>query len=207
MFAGGYIGLSAVLSRSKGTQAREEALAREAVARDGGNAEARARLALALLARGDHEGARGEAAQALTLCPNLAAAHGALGVILAYSGEPHAGLTALQACLRLDPRGPSLVNRLNQVALAHYFCADYAAAAEMAERAIRAFPDFPSPHRWLAAALGKLGRRDQARAALNAAQRLSPAEFEFQVLNRPPWFRPQEHEHMRAGLRAAGWTG
>jgi hypothetical protein len=46
MFVGGYIGLSAVLSRAKGTQAREEELARRAVALDSGNAEAHARLAL-----------------------------------------------------------------------------------------------------------------------------------------------------------------
>ncbi len=61
MFAGGYIGLSAVLSRAKGTQSEEEALARRAVALDGGNAEAHARLALSLLARGDHQGASSQA--------------------------------------------------------------------------------------------------------------------------------------------------
>src|SRR5437879_2738351 len=64
MFAGGYIGLSAVLSRAKGTQTREEELARRAVALDGGNAEAHARLALALLARGDHPGACAQAERA-----------------------------------------------------------------------------------------------------------------------------------------------
>ena len=106
MFAGGYIGLSAVLSRAKGTQSEEEALARRAVALDGGNAEAHARLALALLARGDHQGASSQAEQALTICPNLAAAHGALGVALAYSGRPREGLAALKTCIRLDPRAP-----------------------------------------------------------------------------------------------------
>jgi len=106
MFAGGYIGLSAVLSRAKGTQIREEELARRAVALDSGNAEAHSRLALALNARGDHQGARAQAERALELCPNLAAAHGALGVILAYSGRPKEGLAALETCIRLDPRDP-----------------------------------------------------------------------------------------------------
>src|SRR5713101_881337 len=92
MFAGGYIGLSAVLSRAKGTQAKEEELARRAVSLDSGDAEAHSRLALALNARGDHRGARAQAERALALCPNLAAAHGALGVILAYSGQPKEGL-------------------------------------------------------------------------------------------------------------------
>ena len=207
MFAGGYIGLSAVLSRAKGTQIREEELARRAVALDSGNAEAHSRLALALNARGDHQGARAQAERALELCPNLAAAQGALGVILAYSGRPKEGLAALETCLRLDPRDPSLVNRLNQSALAHYFCRDYEGTIEAAERAIRSFPDFPSPYRWLAAALGELGRTAEAKAALDTATTVSPASFEFQVRDRPPWFRPEDHAHMLDGLRKAGWQG
>jgi adenylate cyclase len=207
MFAGGYIGLSALFSRAKGTQSQEEALARRAVALDGGDAEAHARLALALNARGDHQGARAQAEQALAICPNLAAAHGALGVVLAYSGRPKEGLAALEACIRLDPRAPSLVNRLNQVALAHYFCRDYAAAVAAAERAIRTFPDFPSPYRWLAAAHGELGRTAEAKAALAKAIMVSSAEFDFQVRQRPPWFRAEDHAHMLDGLRKAGWEG
>jgi adenylate cyclase len=207
MFAGGYIGLSAVLSRAKGTQSKEEELARRAVALDGGDAEAHSRLALALLARGDHQGARDQAERALAICPNLAAAHGALGVALAYSGRPSEGLAALQTCIRLDPRDPSLVNRLNQVALAHYFCRDYEATVEAAKRAIRSFPDFPSPYRWLAAALGALGRTAEAKEALEKAITVSPTSFDFQVRRRPAWFRPEEHAHMLDGLRKAGWEG
>jgi adenylate cyclase len=199
--------VSAVLSRAKGTQTREEELARRALALDGGNAEAHARLALALLARGDHPGACAQAERALALCPNLAAAHGALGVSLAYSGQPGEGLAALGTCIRLDPRAPTLVNRLNQVALAYYFCRDYEDAVEAAERAIRSFPDFPSPYRWLAAALGQLGRTTRAKWALDKAILLSPAEFEFQVRTRPPWFRPEEHAHMVDGLRRADLSG
>lgn len=207
LFAGGYIGLSAVLARAKGTQQEEEALARRAVALDGGNAEAHARLTLALLARGDHAGAREQAEQALAICPNLADAHGALGVVKAYAGEPREGLAALETCIRLDPRAPTLVNRLNQIVLAHYFCGDYAAAAAAAERAIRTFPDFPSPYRWLAAALGERGRVDEAKAVLDKAMALSPAEWDFQVNNRPPWFRPADHARMLQSLRKAGWAG
>jgi adenylate cyclase len=207
MFASGYIGLSTILSRSKGTQDKEEALARRAVALDGGDAEARARLALALNARGDHQGARAEAEHALALCPNLAAAHGALGVILAYAGQPKEGLAALETCIRLDPRDPSLVNRLNQVALAHYFCRNYEASIEAADRAIRSFPDFPSPYRWRAAALGELGRTAEAKEAIEKAVAISPASFDFQVRQRPPWFRLEDHAHMLDGLRKAGWEG
>ena len=71
------------------------------------------------------------------------------------------------------------MNRLNQVALAHYFCRDYEASVEAAERAIRSFPDFPSPYRWLAAVLGELGRTAEAKAALEKAVVISPASFDF----------------------------
>ena len=207
MFAGGYIGLATVLSRAKGTQAKEEEMARRAVALETNNAEAHARLALALLARGDHASATAQAEQALALCPNLADAHGALGVTLAYSGRAADGVVALTTCIRLDPCAPSIVNRLNQIALAHYFCRDYEAAIDAAERAIRSFPDFPSPYRWRAAALGELGRSEEAKAAPEKAIKVSPGAFEFQVRESPPWFRPREHAHMLEGLRKAGWEG
>jgi adenylate cyclase len=72
---------------------------------------------------------------------------------------------------------------------------------------IRSFPDFPSPYRWLAAALGELGRTAEAKKALEKAITVSPASFDFQVRERPPWFRPEEHAHMLDGLRKAGWEG
>ena len=62
IFAGGYTGLAAALNRDQTRNPAEalsapEAAARRAVALDGGDAEARSRLAIALAARGDHQGA------------------------------------------------------------------------------------------------------------------------------------------------------
>jgi adenylate cyclase len=73
-FAGGYTGLAAALNRAGAmfetrnlaeARSAEEALARRAVALDGGDAEARARLAIVLHSRGDHQGAQAEAERAL----------------------------------------------------------------------------------------------------------------------------------------------
>jgi adenylate cyclase len=67
IFAGGYTGLATALNRAGNifetrnrteAQSAEEALARRAVALDGGDAEARSRLALAANWRGDHQGRR-----------------------------------------------------------------------------------------------------------------------------------------------------
>jgi hypothetical protein len=36
---------------------------------------------------------------------------------------------------------------------------------------------------------------------------ISQASFDFFVRQRPPWFRPEDHDHMLDGLRKAGWQG
>ena len=216
LFAGGYTGLALALNQAWGVlrtrsytegQSAEEAAARRAVALDSGDAEARSRLSFALVWRGDHQGARAEAERALAITPNLASAHGALGVALTYSARPKEGLAALETCIRLDPRQPFLSGRLGQVAMALYFCREYAAAVEAAKRAIRSFPDYSISYRWLAAALGQLGRTEDAREALEKAIAVSPRSFDMRVRNRSPWMRPEDHAHYVEGLRKAGWTG
>jgi len=220
MFVGGYTGLSAVLSPSRvmsqsrdpaGALSAQEAAARRAVALDGGDAEARSRLAIALNSRGDYQGAQAEAERALAISPNLADAHGALGVVLTYSGRPKEGLATLKTCIRLDPRAPSLVLRLGQIAVALYFCREYAAAVEAARQAIRSFPDRPRYYPILAAALGQMGRTAEAKDALEKAIAIAPAGFDSwvrgYVLERHPGLRPEDHAHMLEGLGKAGWVG
>ena len=218
IFAGGYTGLAAALNRAGNifetrnrteAQSAEEALARRAVALDGGDAEARSRLALALNWRGDHQGAQAEAERALAISPNLADAHGALGVVLTYSGRPKEGLAALKTCIRLDPRTPSRVYRLLHIAVALYFCREYAAAVEAARQAIRSFPDYPRAYRVLAAALGQMGRTAEAKEALERHLAIAPEQFDNfvrgYVVERYPGVRPEDYAHMLEGLRNAGW--
>jgi hypothetical protein len=90
-FSGGYKGLAVVQSNAadfQGLQALRsaEALARRAVALDDADAEACSLLSSALRRRGDHEGALTEAERALTISPNLAAAHAVRGATLIFSG-------------------------------------------------------------------------------------------------------------------------
>jgi adenylate cyclase len=93
------------------------------------------------------------------------------------------------------------------MALGLYFSREYAAAVEVAKRAIRSYPDFPQPYRWLAAALGQLGRTEEAKEALEKAIAIVPASFEMYVRGRVPWMRAEDHTHMLEGLRKAGWRG
>ena len=214
-FSGGYVGLASVQNQAAEFKGRglpealssAESLARRAVALDGGDAEARSLLGLALSRRGDYEGALAEVEQALATTPNLAAAYHTLAIALIFSGRPWEGLVALEKSIRLDPRDPRSRIRLMQMALGLYFSREYTAAVEAAKRGIRSYPDFPNTYRWLAAALGQLGRVEDAKEALAKAVAIEPGSFDMYVRGRVPWMRPEDHAHMLEGLRKAGWQG
>jgi TolB-like protein/Flp pilus assembly protein TadD len=215
-FAGGYSALAVYQLQAAAiyqkldlpsAQRSAEALARRAVALDGADAEARSCLGWALQARGEADGALAEIERALSMSPNLAIAHGHRGATLIFAGRPKEGLTALETCIRLDPRDPYLAVRLLHVAAGLYFCGEYEASIEAAKRLIRSYPDFPMIYRWSAAALGQLRRTAEAKEALEKAVSHAPAAFDMYVRNRAPWFRPEYHAHLVKGLRKAGWKG
>jgi adenylate cyclase len=218
-FAGGYIGLASAISAAATafgtaalaeTQSREESLARRAISLDPSNAEAYVCLSVALRDSGDLAGALAEADRAVTLCPNLASAHGRKGQALVFSGEPRAGIDALETALRLDPRSPIMWRELQYLTVGRYLCRDYEVAVETAERVIRLYPAFRLPYRWLAAALGQLGGTDDARRVLEQAIALSaPVHGGFTRTAFPnlPWMRPAVTAHLFEGLRKAGWEG
>ena len=110
---------------------------------------------------------------------------------------------ALERSIRLDPCRSAI--RLNQIALALYGSGEYQAAVDTANSAIRSYPDYPNTYRWLAAALGQLGRTEEAKQALEKAIAIAPASFDMYVRERVPWRRPEDHFHMLEGLRKAGW--
>jgi adenylate cyclase len=213
-FAGGYKGLAWAHMLAAGVFAIStpveghglaEALARRAVALDPTDAQARSTLAEAMLwSRGDYEGAVTEAERARAMSPNLAFAHATLGAALIFSGNLEDGLAALQTSLRLDPETPNMPSRLNLMACGLYLSRKYEAAVEVARRVVRSNPDFPLVYRWIAAALGQLGRTAEAKEALEKAIAIGPASFDIYV-RRVPWHRPEDHAHMLEGLRKAGW--
>jgi adenylate cyclase len=98
-----------------------------------------------------------------------------------------------------------LAGHLNWLTLGRYFAVEYDAAIEAAKRAIRSYPDYPLPYRWLAAALGQVGRTEEAKEALVKATAIAPAAFDMYVRERVPWMRPEDQAHMLDGLRKAGW--
>jgi len=208
-FAGGYKGL-AIARANAGDYSPPtilisvETLARRAVALDAADADAHSSLSLGLRHRGDLTGAQAEAERALAISPNLARAHAMLGQALILSGRPQEGLASLETSVRLDPRARS-AGRANYIAMGFYLSGDYEAAIAAAYRTISSYPDYPSTYRWLAAALGQLGRTEEAKEALEKAIAAAPASFDMFVRRRLPYYRPENHAHMVEGLRKAGW--
>jgi adenylate cyclase len=215
-FGGGYSALAlcqlqaaAVYQRLDLADAQRsaEALARRAVALDGADAEARSCLGRALQQRGEADGALAEIERALSMSPNLATAHGDRGATLIFAGRPKEGITAVETCIRLDPRDTYMAVRLLHITAGLYLCGEYEASIEASKRLIRSYPDFPMIYRWSAAALGQLGRTTEAKEALENAISQAPAAFDMYVRKRAPWFRPEDHAHLVKGLRKAGWKG
>jgi adenylate cyclase len=180
--------------------------AQRACEADPSDAEAQATLAQTLvLLEGNYDAAFDRIAVALASNSNSFWANAVEGSALIFSGRPKEGRAALLRAERLSPHDPSGAYFLNGLIISHYFERDYAEAAARARRIIARFPEYPLPYRWLAAALGQLGQIDEAHETVKKALALSPQAFTSHVHRRPPWFRPEDHEHMLDGLRKAGW--
>jgi adenylate cyclase len=182
-------------------------LARRALELDPDNASARARLALTLHLRGDNVAAIEETEAALATSPNCADACGARGAALVFSGQPGEGRAAIEKFRRLSPRDPAMPIRLSQLAASYYFEKDYENTVRVARQTIRDYPNVPMAYRWMAAALGQLGRRSEGSRVVDDLKKGHALSIAAYVTRPPPYFRLHDHEHLMEGLGKAGWRG
>jgi adenylate cyclase len=181
--------------------------AQKAIAIDPEDANAQATIAMAAMVAGNTDEARGHLRLARAHNLNSPIVFACEGFILVFAGQPSEARQAIMSCLRLDPRGPRAPGLMQLIVISHYYERNYDEAVEAARRVVTRYPAFHLTYRWLAAALGQLGRTREAQAALQKAIELSPQSFEFYVRQRPPWHQPANHLHMLDGLRKAGWQG
>ena len=184
-----------------------ETWARKAVEVDPNDYDAQAVLAFVAHYAGRHEEAWERIKLALAINQNSPMANRVRGAVLLSNGRPADGRNALLTALRLDPRAQNVRHIMHEVAVSYYFEHDYAGAVEAAKRVVTHYPNHHQPYRLLAAALGQLGRKDEAVWALQKWIEMSPQNFERYKRSRPPWSRAEDHEHMLEGLRKAGWHG
>ena len=186
---------------------RAEHELRDALDLDSRNPQALSARSWVLFYRGKLQEALVEARNATAVNPNDAIAYLAEGNALLYAGHPTEAREALLTATRLSPKDPFGGVAPMNVAVSYYFQRDYSLAAEVADRVVHAYPYLPNTYRWLAAALGQLGRVAEGEAALQQAIRLSAPSFNFFTQSRRPWFRREDYEHLLDGLRKAGWQG
>lgn len=182
-----------------------EPLVRKAIALDENDTEARSRLALLALLRGDLEGAIRETDLVLSIHHSCPDAWGVKGAALVYGGRQQEGRDAIKHYFNLNPQDIARPIRLTQIASSLYIDGGYEEAAVTARHVIRRYPKHPFAYRWLAASLGQLGRVSEAQSALQTLQRISPSSFEMYIRQRPPEFCSAEYAPMLEGLRRAGW--
>ena len=183
------------------------AAARKAVMLDPNDAEAWIVLAMAFVPAGDMDAALDNADRALALNRNAAAAHEMRGGTLVYTGRYAEGRNEALVALRINPRDPASVMASNIIVASYYFEGDYAATVETARRSLASHPSSSMPRRYLVAALGQLGKLEEAAAALSEWQATAPNLFDAVVRNRPPYVSATDQEHLLDGLRKAGWEG
>jgi adenylate cyclase len=185
--------------------AEEEA--RRAIELDADDPTAHAVLSWICMCNAEHGAAMERAERALAIAPSDPFAWLAKARVLVFSGRPREATEAIATLQRLSPRGSGNWMAMTTLVIGHYFLGNYATAADLARRLMREQPGLTAPYRWLAASLGQLERLDEAGNALREALKRSGESFEFNVLERPPWFRVADHAHMVEGLRKAGWAG
>ncbi len=155
--------------------------------------------------RREYEESVAELTAALDLNPSFAQAHLGLGFVLTMSGRMQEAVPHLEKAVRLSPRDPRLWSFLNVRAFAHHLMGQYEDALEWASKAVRQ----PNAGHWtnahVAAALGHLGRIDEAKAAVGELLRRNP-EFSCSFVRKYRFYvkSSADVENYLDGLRFAG---
>jgi adenylate cyclase len=182
-------------------------LAALAVTIDPTDAAGYAALARALWIAGRHEESLAKADLAAALEPNSPAAQGAVGGARLWGGYPREAIAPLQAAMRLSPLDPLMPLWLHFTARAHYWSEQYDEAITVGSQLCRSFPNFRQPYNTLIAALGQVGRVEEAHAVLADALTRFGDAFRFLMslpLEDLRELRPVDREHMLDGFRKAG---
>jgi adenylate cyclase len=179
--------------------------ASHAVAIDATDAVGHAALARALWMSGRHAESLVTADTAVHLEPNSPAAHGALGGARLWGGLSAEAIEPLQTAMRLSPFDPLTSLWLHFTARAHYWSGSYGASIAVATQVRQSFPNFRQPYNTLIAALGQVGRVDDARAVMaDGLRRFGEA---FRALMELPSdlreLRPEDRDHLIDGFRKA----
>jgi adenylate cyclase len=179
-----------------------------ALALDPNDSAAHAALAWTAAAAGDLAGGLARSDRALAINPNNVEAHRCRASTLIWLGRMEEARDICQLCLRLSPRDVRSWISLHHLTMIGYLTRDYEAAVQAGLRVLDTKPTTVMPHRWLAAALGQLGRQTEAADVIRRATKMvAPWTFGEYARENGPWMAREQSDHLLEGLRRGGWTG
>lgn len=184
-------------------KARE--LASQAIRIDPENAEAFAICGhICAFFEKDYELAQHYFGISLRLNPNITFTWAMSAATYNYAGDPDAALQHLQRYTTLSSFDPNAYFGDTIYTTTHVLKRDYAAAYRFGKRAVRACPDFSNSYKHLIAALGHLGRREEAAPYVQKLLQLEPHFTIAQFTRTYPLARQEDRDNYARGLELAG---
>lgn len=142
--------------------------------------------------------------RSLRLNPNLPFVWALSAATHSYIGEPDIALQQLDRYRKLAPSDPSFSFWENIYTVAYMFKGEYEKAVTVGRRVVRANPDYSNTYKPLIAALGHLGRRDEAAPYIEKLLSLEPNFTAERFGNVYPIRKPEDRQRYMQGLVLAG---
>jgi tetratricopeptide (TPR) repeat protein len=181
--------------------------AQRAVAIDEADEAAHVYVGMVSIFSGQLDAALKQLDRAIELNPNSAIARCVRSWAYSFDGRPDEGVKEAELALRSSPRDWFRFGFLHGLTLSQYMMRDYAAASETAMKLVALKPDYLYGHAILAMSCAQLGQSERAHAAMRDTLRLQPTfDAAFQESIAPCRDRA-DLEHLKEGLRKAGWEG
>jgi DNA-binding SARP family transcriptional activator/Tfp pilus assembly protein PilF len=142
--------------------------------------------------------------RSLRLNPNLAYIWALSAPTYCYIGQPDIALQRLDRYRELAPFDPYFGLFETMYPVAYVFKGDYVRAATIGRRVVQSNPEFSNGYKPLIAALGHLGRREEAQAYVDRLRQLEPHFTVAHFGKVYPFRRGSDRERYMEGLRRAG---
>jgi tetratricopeptide (TPR) repeat protein len=141
---------------------------------------------------------------ATRLNPNVAVIWAISAATYCYIGQPDVALKHLERYKNLTPSNPTMHVWDNVFTTAYLIGRDYDRAYRHGRRFVRENPDFSNGYKPLLAALGHLGRREEATPYLQKLLQLEPHFTIAHFTRTYPLARQEDRENYARGLELAG---
>ncbi len=142
--------------------------------------------------------------RAISLNPNLAIAWCFSGFALSYLGDQEAALRRMRQAIQLSPSDPHLFFFQSAIIMPHLLRGEYREAVEAGRKAIELNPWFSSAFKGQLAALGHLGRLEEAAVVRARLLKLEPGFTVQDAIRRSPIGSAEDIQRYADGLRRAG---